>query len=186
MGINGLWGNFGIASAPLVAGVLTYAVGWKSALLAFGLLGVSGWLRVLRRSLFTSAGSDLQRGSSVAGQAGRDALSDPLRGHGLLRADVSGLHHHPADLLREQAGRSRWARVLLSRAQLAGTARTAPDTRYPAGHADHLRRVPDRNDRAADRWARGGPLRVALGLSGLLRLRRALSRSRSDSSRVRF
>ena len=67
MGINGLWGNFGIASAPLVAGILTYAMGWKSALLAFGLLGVL--LGVACFAVRFSIGrDDLQRGSSVAGR----------------------------------------------------------------------------------------------------------------------
>jgi MFS family permease len=67
MGINGLWGNFGIASAPLVAGVLTYAVGWKSALLAFGLLGVLVGFACFAVP-FSIGRGDLQRGSSVAGR----------------------------------------------------------------------------------------------------------------------
>ena len=40
MGINGLWGNFGIASAPLMAGMLNYLSGWQSTLMAFGLVGI--------------------------------------------------------------------------------------------------------------------------------------------------
>ena len=40
MGINGLWGNFGIACAPLIAGILSYWIGWKSALIIFGIMGI--------------------------------------------------------------------------------------------------------------------------------------------------
>jgi MFS family permease len=67
MGINGLWGNFGIASAPLVAGIFTYAMGWKSTLLAFGLLGVLLGIVCLAVP-FSIGRQDLQRGRSVAGR----------------------------------------------------------------------------------------------------------------------
>jgi MFS family permease len=67
LGINGLWGNFGIASAPLVAGVFTYAMGWKSTLLAFGLLGVLVGIACFAVP-FSIGREDLQRGSSVAGR----------------------------------------------------------------------------------------------------------------------
>ncbi len=39
LGINGLWGNFGIASAPLLAGILSYYMGWKGALIVFAFIG---------------------------------------------------------------------------------------------------------------------------------------------------
>jgi MFS family permease len=67
LGINGLWGNFGIASAPLVAGTFTYTMGWKSALLAFGLLGVLLGIACFAVR-FSIGKDDLQRGSSVAGR----------------------------------------------------------------------------------------------------------------------
>ncbi len=67
MGINGLWGNFGIASAPLVAGIFTYAMGWKNTLLAFGLLGVLLGIVCLAVP-FSIGKQDLQRGKSVAGR----------------------------------------------------------------------------------------------------------------------
>jgi MFS family permease len=67
LGINGLWGNLGIASAPLIAGILTYAMGWKSTLLALGLLGVLLGL-VCFAVPFSVGRGDLQRGSSVAGR----------------------------------------------------------------------------------------------------------------------
>jgi MFS family permease len=64
LGINGLWGNCGIASAPLAAGALSYALGWQSALLAFGFAGVA--LGLLCFAVPFSVGSDdLQKGTVV-------------------------------------------------------------------------------------------------------------------------
>jgi MFS family permease len=66
LGINGLWGNFGIAAAPLAAGSLTYALGWNNALLAFGFAGVA--VGVLCFAVPFSVGAkDLQRGTVVEG-----------------------------------------------------------------------------------------------------------------------
>jgi MFS family permease len=64
LGINGLWGNFGIAASPLAAGALTYAVGWKSTLLLFGFLGIAVGVLCLAVSFSVGAG-DLQKGSVV-------------------------------------------------------------------------------------------------------------------------
>ena len=64
LGINGLWGNFGIAAAPLAAGTLTYALGWKHALLAFGSTGVAVGLLCLAVP-FSVGAKDLQRGTLV-------------------------------------------------------------------------------------------------------------------------
>jgi len=67
LGINGLWGNFGIASAPLVAGISTYTLGWKSTLLAFGGLGVLLGIACFAVP-FSIGREDLQKGHSVAGR----------------------------------------------------------------------------------------------------------------------
>lgn len=40
MGINGLWGNFGVASAALVAGALTAWVSWRAAFIVPGILSL--------------------------------------------------------------------------------------------------------------------------------------------------
>jgi MFS family permease len=71
LGINGLWGNCGIAASPLAAGTLTYALGWKSALLVFGFAGIA--LGLLCFAVPFSVGSkDLQKGTVVErGQAVR-------------------------------------------------------------------------------------------------------------------
>ncbi len=64
LGINGLWGNCGIAAAPLAAGTLTYALGWKSALLAFGVTGIAVGLLCFAVP-FSVGAADLQRGTVV-------------------------------------------------------------------------------------------------------------------------
>jgi MFS family permease len=40
LGVNGVFGNLGIASAPLVTGILTWAMGWRWAFVALGVLGL--------------------------------------------------------------------------------------------------------------------------------------------------
>jgi len=64
LGINGLWGNGGIAAAPLAAGTLTYALGWKSALLAFGFAGIALGLLCFAVP-FAVGAKDLQKGTVV-------------------------------------------------------------------------------------------------------------------------
>jgi MFS family permease len=121
MGINGLWGNLGIASAPLVAGILTYAIGWKSALLAFGLLGVLLGVACFAAP-FSIGRGDLQRGSSVAG---RQAVKLFLI---LCAAMVfSGLMYRGYTIILPTFFESKLAGfgALLSSAM--GVARTAPD-----------------------------------------------------------
>ena len=41
MGINGVWGNVGMASAPLVAGVLSYLIGWRLGVVILGAVGLA-------------------------------------------------------------------------------------------------------------------------------------------------
>jgi MFS family permease len=64
LGINGFWGNCGIACAPLAAGALTYLVGWQSTLLAFGFAGVALGLLCLAVPISVGA-EDLQKGTVV-------------------------------------------------------------------------------------------------------------------------
>jgi MFS family permease len=48
MGINGVWGNFGIASAPLMTGVLTWLLSWQTTFVILGAFGVlTGFLIAL-------------------------------------------------------------------------------------------------------------------------------------------
>lgn len=41
LGINGVFGNLGIASSPLVTGILTWAFGWKVTFLILGAVGIA-------------------------------------------------------------------------------------------------------------------------------------------------
>ncbi len=41
LGINGVWGNLGIASAPLLTGILTWAFSWQSAFVILGLSAIA-------------------------------------------------------------------------------------------------------------------------------------------------
>jgi MFS family permease len=40
MGINGVWGNVGMASAPLVSGLLSYLIGWRRGVVILGAVGL--------------------------------------------------------------------------------------------------------------------------------------------------
>lgn len=39
LGINGIWGNAGIASVPFVVGILSYTLGWRTGLILLGAVG---------------------------------------------------------------------------------------------------------------------------------------------------
>jgi MFS family permease len=121
MGINGLWGNFGIASAPLVAGIFTYSMGWKNTLLAFGLLGVLLGTACLAIPIFIDK-EDLQRGSSVAGrQAVRLFLI-------LCAAMVfSGLMYRGYTIILPTFFESKLAGLGALLSSVLGDARTAPE-----------------------------------------------------------
>jgi MFS family permease len=67
LGINGMWGNLGIAGAPLAAGVLTFFAGWQSSLLFFGFLGIVTGAACFVVPLSLSS-DDLQKGKKVAGK----------------------------------------------------------------------------------------------------------------------
>jgi MFS family permease len=66
LGINGVWGNLGIASAPLLTGVLTWLFSWQTAFVLLGVTGIlTGFLLALipvnetltRKSLKVDAGN---------------------------------------------------------------------------------------------------------------------------------
>jgi MFS family permease len=59
MGITGVWGNIGMASAPLVAGLLTYLIGWKLGVVILG----AGGLAIGVAAVFTPF--SVERGSEV-------------------------------------------------------------------------------------------------------------------------
>jgi MFS family permease len=49
MGVNGVFGNLGIAMAPLVTGALSWAFGWQAALITLGSIAVvtAAWLQTI-------------------------------------------------------------------------------------------------------------------------------------------
>lgn len=49
MGVNGVFGNLGIALAPLATGALAWAFGWQTSLIALGVVGLvtAAWLQTI-------------------------------------------------------------------------------------------------------------------------------------------
>lgn len=58
LGINGVWGNVGIAIAPFVVGMLNYTVGWRHGLMILGALGVALGAAALATPFSVERGSD--------------------------------------------------------------------------------------------------------------------------------
>ena len=58
LGINGIWGNAGIASAPLVVGILGFAIGWRIALEILGGIGVLIGLAAMATPFSVERGTD--------------------------------------------------------------------------------------------------------------------------------
>ncbi len=65
MGVNGIFGNLGIASAPFAAGLLNYAVGWQATLLILGGAGVGIGIVCLVIPFSVDRDTDKQRGSQM-------------------------------------------------------------------------------------------------------------------------
>lgn len=68
LGINGLFGNFGIASAPLIAGILCYITGWHATVFVLGCTGIVAGLLFIIIPVSVSKGQDLQKGTQVEKQ----------------------------------------------------------------------------------------------------------------------
>lgn len=65
MGLNGIFGNLGIASAPFAAGVLNYAFGWQVTLLILGAAGVGTGFVCLIVPFSVDRDTDKQRGTEM-------------------------------------------------------------------------------------------------------------------------
>ena len=65
MGLNGIFGNLGIATAPFAAGLLNYAVGWQSTLLILGVAGVGIGVICLIIPFSVDRDTDRQKGSEL-------------------------------------------------------------------------------------------------------------------------
>lgn len=71
LGISGIFGNIGIAAAPITAGILNYALGWQAGLMILGGLGI------VLAAFSGFAPIDIERGSDklvVEGVEKRDAV----------------------------------------------------------------------------------------------------------------
>jgi MFS family permease len=65
MGLNGIFGNLGIACAPFAAGLLNYAFGWRTTLLILGVAGVGVGIVCLIIPFSVDRDSDRQQGSEI-------------------------------------------------------------------------------------------------------------------------
>ncbi|MCP4716846.1 MAG: MFS transporter [Deltaproteobacteria bacterium] len=68
LGINGLFGNLGIAGAPVTAGALCYLAGWQWTLLMLGALAVGMGILIMLTPCTFERGSDRQKGTSIGGR----------------------------------------------------------------------------------------------------------------------
>jgi len=68
LGLNGIFGNLGIALAPFSAGFLGWMLGWKMTFIFFGIAGILGGLLVLIVPFSIPRLGDRQRGEGVSGQ----------------------------------------------------------------------------------------------------------------------
>src|SRR3546814_13436601 len=84
LGINGVWGNMGVAAAPLLTAFLCVGFGWRTAFLVPGLLSMAVgvlWLLHCR----STAG----RAATAAGLVARQVNSQPAAQWKRVRATVS-------------------------------------------------------------------------------------------------
>ncbi len=67
LGINGFFGNLGIAAAPFAAGVLSYLMGWGHALILFGIAGMITGILSFITPFSVERDRDIQQGKTVVG-----------------------------------------------------------------------------------------------------------------------
>ncbi len=60
LGINGVWGNVGIASVPFVVGLLNYLIGWRRGVVILGALGVAVGAAALATPFSVERGTDVK------------------------------------------------------------------------------------------------------------------------------
>ena len=69
MGINGIFGNLGMAAAPFTAGVMNYFLGWRQTLIILGIAGITAGLLSLVYKFSVPRDSDLQKGEKLRGES---------------------------------------------------------------------------------------------------------------------
>jgi len=67
MGINGVFGNIGIAMAPLTAGIIGVYAGWQGVFIFFGILGILGGILIASIPFSVPVNQDRQRGKGAEG-----------------------------------------------------------------------------------------------------------------------
>lgn len=65
LGLNGIFGNLGIASAPFAAGVLNYLLGWQTTLVILGIAGLTVGVLCLAVPFSVDRETDRQQGSEI-------------------------------------------------------------------------------------------------------------------------
>ena len=67
MGLNGIFGNLGIASAPFLAGLLGWMMGWRSTFIVFGIAGLLAGLVIIMVPFSAPRSEDRQRANGATG-----------------------------------------------------------------------------------------------------------------------
>ncbi len=65
LGINGIFGNMGMAAAPFTAGILNYLTGWRQTLIILGIAGVTAGVLSFLFKFSVTRDEDLQQGEDI-------------------------------------------------------------------------------------------------------------------------
>lgn len=65
LGINGIFGNMGMAAAPFTAGILNYLTGWRQTLIILGIAGVAAGVLSFLFKFSVTRDEDLQQGEDI-------------------------------------------------------------------------------------------------------------------------
>jgi FSR family fosmidomycin resistance protein-like MFS transporter len=66
MGINGVWGNVGMASAPLVSGLLSYLIGWRRGVVILGAAGLLLGIAAVLTPFSVAKGTEVKKVDKLA------------------------------------------------------------------------------------------------------------------------
>ena len=108
LGVNGVWGNMGVAAAALIAGALTDWVGWRAAFIVPGVIAVATGL-VYAVTLRDGAERSVAAAPAAAPAPSRAAqvraYNRACRRGALWRGHLQRDHRRHAQYLRRAAGR---------------------------------------------------------------------------------
>jgi FSR family fosmidomycin resistance protein-like MFS transporter len=123
LGINGLFGNLGIAAAPFVAGVLSYLTGWGHALILLGIAGMITGILSFITPFSVERDRDIQQGKTVAG-------GDAVKLFIILCAAMlfTGLMYRGFTVILPTYLESKLTGIIMHLGTLASSIRTAVDT----------------------------------------------------------